>query len=258
MKSLLQIFNFNKSVKQNNTTILERANLWSYESMRILLGFHDIQKKIISHYFPELNQITLGYFGNNQEQSDEILHYCEKIITNDDLTGTHIVSISDKQLLVIDKMGKNLYIVDPTGMLRIKSIYNTEFLDNIVIPLFETHYYHCEYVMLEYPAVCVKKGENNEHPRTWLLYILMDCLQQLEFNHTIDPIFIPSSDYQKTKIIQNFYSEIVCIPEIRRELEMVYLETVGHNGYLLSVEELSILLDMNPTNIITKRIQCKQ
>lgn len=239
----------NSAQMESYRRIYQNAILWAKESMRLLLSYRDIQQNILMSYFPQLSVSQMKSF-ETYSSNDRIYGHCEQIVNDTHTSGIHLVMISKRQIIIIEKTFQEVYVLDPTGMLRHKSIHDTQFLEEKLFPMFSRYGYAAEFVKLTYPAVI---EANDPYIETWLIILLLDCIQQLNLMHTIDTLVIPDKTHEKHEMMMEFHREILQYKYIQNELMSIFLDHINHNKYSIQTfEDLEFMLDTNPTELVLK------
>ena len=235
--------------EHQNHLIYKNSILWAKESIRLLLSYRDIQQNILMNYFPQLNISQMKSF-ETYSSNNRIYGHCEQIINDTSTSGIHLIMISKRQIIIIEKTFHEVYVLDPTGMLRHKSIHDITFLEEKLFPMFSRHGYAAEFVKLTNQAVI---ESDDPYIETWLIILLLDCIQQLYMIHSIDVLAVPDKIQEKQKMIVEFHREILQYKYIQNELMFVFLEHINHNKYSIQTfEDLDYMLDINPTELILK------
>ena len=218
----------------------------SYQYLIVERTYEDIQNKIILYYFPQFAE-NIKYIRRYNNMTD-VKTYCEEVIKNSDILGKIIIIISNRQILIIDKSIQEVYVLDPTSMLHIKSIYNIDYLESTILPLFKYNNYNYQYVQLTYPM----QTENiDPYSQTWLMIVLIKTLTQLYSSNTIPIILIPDNRKEKQKVLSNFYINILNHIQIKRELNHIFLEIILSNIHLFdTLYDLGIVLNIDPVQKI--------
>lgn len=236
--------------KLQKKSVINTSNIWAQECMRILINDNNIQQKILLHYFPQLtNNIKyMKTFENNKEE--QIKSYCEEVIKNDNIFGIVIIIISEHQIILIQKTLQDVYIIDPTSMLNIKSIHDITFIEKTILPIFIKNKYNCEYVKLTYP---LQIYHNDCYSNTLLIVLLIMCLYQIYNTCTIDIIDIPDKSSNKQKMVSNFHKDILDITSIQKYLTELFLEFVSlHVDSFENINDLEYVLQVDPVELIRK------
>jgi hypothetical protein len=228
--------------------VYNNSILWAKESMRILTNNKSIQEKILLHYFPKLtdNIKYMKSFDNNE--TDQIKSYCEEVIQNNNIFGIVIIVISEHQIILIQKTLQDVYIIDPTSMLNIKSIHDISFLEKTILPIFTKNKYNYEYVKLTYPLQVYHK---DYYSNTLLMILLVICLYQLYSTYTIDIIEISDKSNDKQKMITDFHKDILNITSIKKHLKDLFLEFISlHIDSFENINDLEFALTIDPAELI--------
>ena len=237
-----------KEKTDSNIKIFQNAIAWSKDSIRMIMAYTDVQQNILEHYLPHFKN-NIQYM-KTFEPSDQhtIMDHCKQVVEDTSIPGTHVITLSKRQIIIIDKTFQEVYIIDPTGMLLHKSIHDIRFLEETLIPMFKHNNYVCEFVKLTYPAIVVR---DDPYADTWLFILLLDCLQQLHLLHTIYTLEIPDVLHKKYKMISEFHREILQYKYIQNEVMSMFLHHINNNKYSIQTfEDLEIVLDINPTDFI--------
>jgi hypothetical protein len=244
-----------KEKKRNNAKELQKkyvvnlSTIWAEECMRILTNNTSIQKKILLDYFPQLaeNIKYMKTFDNNEEE--QIKSYCEEVIKNDNIFGIVIIIISEHQIILIQKTLQDVYIIDPTSMLNIRSIHDITFIETSLLPIFIKNKYNYEYVKLTYPLQVYHK---DYYSNTILMVLLVLCLYQIYNNNcTIDIIEIPDKNSDKLKMISHFHKDILHITSIKTQFTDLFLEFINlHIDSFENINDLEFALSINPIYLI--------
>jgi hypothetical protein len=224
--------------------------VWAKESIRILLHDPALQQSILLDYFPQFkdNIQYMKIFDSIDEY--KIKSYVEEIINNNTISGIIVIVVANYQTILIDKTLQDVYIIDPTSMLHIKSIHNITYLEKNILPVFQHNKYNIEYVPLSYPAQITHK---DPYSHTWLFYLLIECLHQLYYMHTISIIMIPDKNNDKYDLLSNFHKTILCNKKVKDRLTTLYLDFINQNVHLFeSIDDLETLLEKDPSEIIIK------
>jgi hypothetical protein len=228
--------------KMHEKYIHEYSILWAKESMRLLLTYEDIQHKIILYYFPEFTE-NIKYMRTFQD-TDSVIDYCEEVIDNINISGKVVIIVSNRQIIIIEKTMQEVYIVDPTSMLHIKSIFEIDYLETTLIPMFKKNHYECEYVQLSYP---IQTDFIDMYSHTWIMILLVKCLAQLYTTNTIYMIMIPDKSINKQKLLSNFHINILNNVQINRELKQTFLEMILYNiNVFETYRDLEWVLNIDP------------
>lgn len=226
--------------------IHEYSILWAKESMRLLLTYQDIQHKIILYYFPEFTE-NIKYMRTFQD-TNSVIEYCHAVIHDINISDKVVIIISNRQIIIIEKTMKEVYIVDPTSMLHIKSIFEIDYLESTIIPMFKNNHYECEYVQLSYP---IQTDFIDMYSHTWIMILLVKCLAQLYTTNTIYMIMIPDKTNNKQKMLSNFHINILNNIQINRELKQTFLEMILCNiNVFESFRDLECMLNIDPVKKI--------
>ena len=244
-----------KEQKRNNAKELQKkyvvnnSIIWAKECMRILTNDTSVQKKILLDYFPQLaeNIKYMKTFDNNEEE--QIKSYCEEVIKNDNIFGIVIIIISEHQIILIQKTLQDVYIIDPTSMLNIKSIHDITFIETSLLPIFIKNKYNYEYVKLTYPLQVYHK---DYYSNTLLIVLLVLCLYQIYNTCTIDIIEIPDKNSDKQKMIFDFHKDILHITSIKTQFADLFLEFINlHIDSFENINDLEFALQINPIYLIS-------
>lgn len=238
--------NFTKELQKKY--IYNKSILWAQESMRILTNNHSIQEKILLHYFPQLDKNIKYMKTFHNTEINEIKSYCEEIIQNNDIFGIIIIVISEYQIILIQKTLQDVYIIDPTSMLNIKSIHDISFLEKTILPIFTKNKYNCNYVKLTYPLQVYHK---DYYSNTLLMILLVICLYQMYSTYTIDIIEISDKCSDKRKMITDFHKDILNITSIKKHLTDLFLEFISlHIDSFENINDLEFTLTIDPVELI--------
>ena len=234
--------------KNKNNELIIKGFVWANESIRILLNDITIQQNILLDYFPQFKE-NIQYMKTFDSIDEyKIKSYVEEMIHNDKISGIIVIVITNYQIILLDKTLQDVYIIDPTSMLNIKSIHNISFLEKVILPIFKQNKYNIEHVQLSYPAQITHK---DPYSNTWLLYLLIECLDQLYNMHGISIIMIPDKTKHKNNILSNFHKNILSNKKIKNELTTLYLDFINQNIHLFeTINDLEILLETDPCEII--------
>lgn len=245
-----------KEQKRNNAKELQKkyvvnnSIIWAKECMRILTNNTSVQKKILLDYFPQLaeNIKYMKTFDNNEEE--QIKSYCEEVIKNDNIFGIVIIIISEHQIILIQKTLQDVYIIDPTSMLNIRSLHDITFIETSLLPIFIKNKYNYEYVKLTYPLQVYHK---DYYSNTLLIVLLVLCLYQIYNTCTIDIIEIPDKNSDKQKMIFDFHKDILHITSIKTQFTDLFLEFINlHIDSFENINDLEFALQINPVELIRK------
>jgi hypothetical protein len=240
--------------RERQKQIMRDAILWSKESICTIMSYPDVQMNLLKFYFPLLNQENIKTF-EWYSSMQRVFDYCEQVVTDCASVSTgastgaiHVITITKRQIILIEKTFQEVYILDPTGMLSTKSIHDIRFLEEKLIPMFVNHGYSCEFVKLTYPAIT---QHHDPYTETWFMILLMDCLQQLYMIHSIDILVIPDKLHEKYNMIVEFHREILQYKYIQNEVMSNYLDHINNNKYSIQTfDDLDFVLDINPTELI--------
>ena len=119
--------------RERQKQIMRDAILWSKESICTILSYPDVQMNLLKFYFPLLNQENIKTF-EWYSSMQRVFDYCEQVVTDCASTGAssgaiHVITITKRQIILIEKTFQEVYILDPTGMLFTKSIDDIRFLE---------------------------------------------------------------------------------------------------------------------------------
>ena len=236
--------------KHKKEEIMLKSILWAKESIRILLNDINIQQKILLDYFPQFKQNIQYMKIFDSIDLYEIKSYIEQMIHNPQISGIIVLVIANYQIILLDKTLQDVYIIDPTSMLRIKSIHDITYLEENILPIFKQNKYNIEHVQLSYPA---QNSHTDPYSHTWLLYLLIECLDQLYRMRTISIIMIPDKTREKNNILSDFHKNILSNKQIKNELITLYLNFINQHICLFeTIEELETVLEQDPSEIIIK------
>jgi hypothetical protein len=242
--------------KRGGTYNRADAIRWLLHALKNTLGYRDVRKLIIEHYYPSIqNPEYINTFDAfikkyKKEQSDYdikyndkiiILHkYLEDIIKLDEyvvFTATNIEEFRAKgkgrdnethyQTFIVDNKRRQLYAIDPA--LKSNSelgIYTPQIAINEVMPFFENKGYNTQFVRLKNPAQTV---EDDVFCQSWSLYILLQVLHKSKNNDfnkiSVD---IPKSQLDRYTVLLNFYKDIVTnIPDVNQILNKEYINVLN-------------------------------
>ena len=247
--------------RERQKQIMRDAIVWSKQAICTIMSYLDVQLTLLKFYFPQLNQENIKSF-EWYSSMQRVFDHCEKVVTDcarastgtgasastGTGTGLHVIMITKRQIILIEKTFQEVYILDPTGMLSTKSIHDIRFLEEKLIPMFVRHGYSCEFVKLRYPAIT---QHDDPYTETWFMILLMDCLHQLYVVHSINLLLIPDKLHEKYNMIVEFHREILQYKYIQNEVMSNYLDHINNNKYSIqSFEDLDFVLDINPTSLI--------
>lgn len=238
-------------IQTRTQTTRKIAISWALEAIKNVLGYEDIRNIIIQKYFPHIeNAVEMRTFDAFQQyqmppfidKALEITDYCEDIIEDENVKGIVVMtaaniqhSANDRythyQSFIINKDLKQVYAIDPASKEDGIGIYKAAISETVVLPIFRSHDYNCEFVSLTYPAQTNKK---DVFCQTWTLIILIKILERIYTNPSkqlgIIDIPAPRPKINKYKILIDFYKEILTnIPEIKRELGIEYIMEINAN-----------------------------
>lgn len=226
---------------------------WALEAMKNVLGYEDVRNAIIKNYFPQIeNAEEMRTFDAFQQyhtppfidKAIEITDYCEDIIEDDGVTGIVVMTaanIQDSardrfthyQSFIIDKDLKRVFAIDPASKEHGVGIYEAAITETVVLPIFRSHDYACDFVSLSHPA---QTNKGDVFCQTWTLVILLKALEKMykkdnktKFIGVID-IPAPRPKINKYRLLIDFYKDILQkVPEVGRELAIDYLEVINMN-----------------------------
>jgi hypothetical protein len=257
MEAIQAYYLFKSQYKQNmptqtrSETIRKITISWALEAMKTVLGYEDVRNAIIKHYFPQIeNPEEMRTFDAFQQyetppfidKAMEITDYCEDIIEDDGVTGVLVMtaaniqdSAKDRfthyQSFIIDKDSKKVHVIDPASKENGVGIYEAAITETVVLPIFRSHDYDCQFVSLTHPA---QTNKGDVFCQTWTLVILLKALEKMysHSNKFIGVIDIPAPrpKLKKYSMLLEFFKNILeNVPEVGRELAIEYLEIVSFN-----------------------------
>lgn len=250
MEAIQSYYLYKQNKKCGKNEMYEKVCFWAKESLRMLCSYEKIQHKILLHYFPQFleNSKNIKLFRKRRD----VENYIQEIIENNNIQGIIIINISNKQMLIVDKTLQDVYIIDPTSMLQIRNLYNIEWLENYILPIFKQNQYHCEYIQLTYPA---QNKYNDGDCSTWLMILLLRSLEQLYKTRNIDILWIPDKYQDKQKILFSFYKTILHHINFYNELLEIFLEMIETNmDNIQCIEELEYVLSVDPIKILKQEL----
>ena len=250
MEAIQSYYLYKESQKCVKNQIFEKVFLWAKESLNLSFSYEKIQHKILLHYFPQFleNSKNMKLFRKH----GDIENYCEEIIQNNNIQGIVVINISNKQILIVEKTLQDVYIIDPTTMLQIKNVYNIQMLEKYILPIFKKNQYHCEYVQLTYPA---QNKYSDVDCSTWLMILLLRCLEQLYETRSIDVLWIPDKCQDKQKILNAFYKDVLYHINLYNEVLEIFLEMIETKmNHIESIKELEYVLSVDPIKILKNKL----
>lgn len=253
---------------------------WLLHALKNTLGYNDVRKLIIEHYYPSIqNPEYINTFDAfikkyKKEQSDYDIKYNDKIIILhkyfEDImkldeyvvfTATNIEEFRAKgkgrdnethyQTFIVDNKHLQLYAIDPA----LKSngelgIYTPQIAIDEVMPFFEDNGYKTQFIRLKNSSQTI---EDDVFCQSWSLYILLQVLQKSKNNDfnkiSVD---IPKSQLDRYTVLLNFYKDIATnIPDVKQILNEEYvsaLNSAREPGYtkINNIIASDLLLTMTP------------
>jgi hypothetical protein len=234
-------------------TLRKISTSWALEAMKTVLGYEDIRNMIIKHYYPQIENPhemrTFDAFQQFQrppfiDKAMEITDYCEEIIEDEGVTGIVVMTAANIQIsehdhlthyqsFIIDKERQTVYAIDPAAKANGVGIYEAAITETVVLPIFRSHNYDCQFVNLSHPA---QTNKGDVFCQTWTLVILLKALEKIYKKNNkkgfIGVIDIPSPKpkVNKYQMLLDFFNDILeNVPEVGRELAIEYLEVVNIN-----------------------------
>jgi hypothetical protein len=234
-------------------TLRKISTSWALEAMKTVLGYEDIRNMILEHYYPQIENPhemrTFDAFQQFQrppfiDKAMEITDYCEEIIEDEGVTGIVVMTAANIQIsehdhfthyqsFIIDKNRKTVYAIDPASKENGVGIYEAAITETVVLPIFRSHDYDCQFVSLSHPA---QTNKGDVFCQTWTLVILLKALEKIykknnknKFIGVID-IPAPRPKINKYQMLLDFFKDILeNVPEVGRELAIEYLEVININ-----------------------------
>lgn len=214
---------------------------WLLHSIKILLGDESIRRYIILQKFPNLkNKLkkdirTFDPFvkkgKNRQDKYKEIEAYLEYIITLNDIvvfTATNVQQHNKDnethfQSFIVDNDNKKTYVIDPAfdkNEENFIGIYYAEITHDVIKPFLVSKGYTVTFVRLERPA---QSTTNDVFCQSWSLLMLLDLLENNNYNNENLEIEIPSKKILRYNKILRFYKDIFkTMPELQDNLQEEY------------------------------------
>ena len=209
----------------------------------------DILNTIIFRKFPELDCGLDWISAISGCHTDEI---CENLIIGAiEIVPSPIVipikmvhgTVAENQYIIIDKMMKEVYLIDPT--------YETSIIINPcrrIAAFFQVQGYHCNSVLIknQTSANILPKYRNS-----WSLFALIESLTQLQ-----SPVKCAGTVHYSEKtqylLLFDFYKDIVQhIPEVQRDLRHSFIEKMNHKQSQKSCKKIfETIIQLDPTEII--------
>ncbi len=245
-------------IQTRHETVRKISISWAIEAMKTVLGYEDVRNTIVKHYFPQIdNPEEMRTFDAFQQyktppfidKAMEITDYCEDIIEDDGVKGILVMTASNiqdcekdrfthYQSFIIDKDMKRVYAIDPASKENGIGIYEAAITETVVLPIFRSHDYECQFVSLSHPA---QTNKGDVFCQTWTMVILLKALEQIykknnkkKYIGVID-IPAPRPKINKYRILLEFYKYILeNVPEVGRELTIEYIEIVNMNKSSIS------------------------
>ena len=256
----------------------EEAISWLLHTIKILLGYQDIRRDIIIHYFPNLKynekkyMRTFDAFINRktrQDKYDIITRYFNEIealdkkqkLKKDETPNKNIViftatniqqDVDDNethyQTFIVDKDNKKVYAIDPALDKKKKDfigIYYPEIARDLVKPFFEGKGYTVQFIQLSKPA---QTTTDDVFCQSWSLLILLQMLIDDRYENN-EEFKIPASKPDKYEMLLNFYKKIFTEnPTLKQNLKLEYEITI--KGLFALEEEENGLLYYDPYELL--------
>ena len=251
----------------------ENAISWLLHSIKIVFGDESIRRYIIVKYNDKLTNKAKKYIRTfdafvktgktREDKANEIRKFCEQVseragtvvFTATNIQKNKLDNETHFQSYILDNENKKLLVIDPAydkSKERSAGIYMAEVSNEVVMPLFESKGYVCDFVPLSSPAqIC----DGDVFCQSWSLYILLQKIKKNEFlyNTSFD---IPDEQLDKYDMLLGFYKQIFTyLPELADNLKTEYeaeiVEAKGPNApkraqkeSMLSFDPVELLLDM--------------
>lgn len=267
--------------------IYDRADAisWVLHAIKNVLGYEDIRKLVIEHYYPTIKNPEYiktfeaqieeytdrdDYEDKLDDKLDDILDYCEDIMKLDDyvvFTATNIEEFRDNgdrdtethyQTFVVDNKNHQMFTIDPALKSNGKNgIYTPQIAMEEIMPFFEDNGYKTQFIRSKNPAQTDDSDETADvFCQSWSLYILLQVLQKSKNNSFKGIVVdIPKSQLDRYTILLNFYKDIVTnIPNVNQTLNEEYVSELNEykkTGYtkLTKLIASDLLLTMTPEEI---------
>ena len=254
---------------------------WVLHALKKVLGYDEIRKSIIEHYYPSVTnpEYIKTFDAQIEEYSDindyedkyydklnDILHYCEDIMELDDyvvFTATNIEEFRNigrdiethYQTFIVDNKNHQLFTIDPALKSNGKpGIYTPQIAMEEIMPFFEDNGYKTQFIRLINPAQTDDSDETGDiFCQSWSLYILIRVLEKSKNNKfTRVVVDIPKSQLDRYSVLLNFYKDIITnIPDVNKILNEEYVSELNEykkTGYtkLNKLNASDLLLTMTP------------
>jgi hypothetical protein len=269
-------------VQTRKESIRKISISWALEAMKIVLGYEDVRNAIVRHYFPQIeNPEEMRTFDAFQQydtppfidKAMEITDYCEDIIEDDGVTGVLVMTAANiqdhakdrfthYQSFIIDKDIKQVYAIDPASKENGVGIYEAAITETVVLPIFRSHGYNCQFVSLSHPA---QTNKGDVFCQTWTLVIMLKALEKMykhnkKFIGVID-IPAPRPKINKYRLLLDFYKDILKnVQTVCRELEFEYIQVINENKEYISpfcsfekivdIDIVELFLSMSPEEMM--------
>jgi len=254
---------------------------WVLHALKKVLGYEEIRKSIIEHYYPSVKNPEYiktfeaqieeysdrdDYEDKYYDKMDDILDYCEDIMELDDyvvFTATNIEEFRDigrdiethYQTFIVDNKNHQMFTIDPALKSNGKTgIYTPQIAMEEIMPFFEDNGYKTQFIRLTNPAQTDDSDETADiFCQSWSLYILIRVLERSKNNSfTRIVVDIPKSQLDRYNVLLNFYKDIITnIPNVKQILNEEYVSELNEykkTGYtkLNKLNASDLLLTMTP------------
>jgi hypothetical protein len=264
--------NYRKSIVEDP---VERsiAISWVLDAMKNVLGYEDVRKTIIQHYFPGIpNAAYIKTFDAIQQykkkpfdnKEKEIEAYCREIVKLPNevvFTATNIQRDADDmethyQSYLVDNNKKKIYVIDPARKATRENggvLYYAEVTEEVIKPLFTELGYKLQYIEFTNPP---QIHETDVFCQSWSLFVLLQILDK-----GIQKIKIPKKQIDKYEVLLGFYKEILGIDDLPELLYDEYVNIIDENRKsikkdggvvenLLIFDPVDVIIDMKPTDML--------
>jgi hypothetical protein len=254
---------------------------WVLHALKKVLGYDEIRKSIIEHYYPSVKNPEYiktfdaqieeysdidDYHDKYYDKMDDILDYCEDIMELDDyvvFTATNIEEFRNigrdiethYQTFIVDNKNHQMFTIDPALKSNGKpGIYTAQIAMEEIMPFFEDNGYKTQFIRLINPAQTDDSDETADiFCQSWSLYILIQVLEKHKNNNfTRVVIDIPKSQLDRYSVLLKFYKDIVTnIPNVNQILNEEYVSELNEykkTGYtkLNKLNASDLLLTITP------------
>lgn len=266
--------NYRKSIVEDPT---ERAVAisWVLEAMKNVLGYEDVRKTIIHHYFPNIpnvayiktfdavQQYKKRPFDNKQKEIEAYGHEIVSLPNEVVFTASNIQRDADDmethyQSYFVDNKKKKIYAIDPARKATRENgrvLYYAEVTEEVIKPLFTELGYKLQYIEFTNPP---QIHETDVFCQSWSLYVLLQILGK---DKGIEKIKIPKKQIDKYTILLGFYQEILGIDDLPEILYDEYVNIIHENRKsikkdggvvenLLIFDPVDVIIDMEPTDML--------